>query len=88
MSFLANYRAEILPLVVKNGKSCCKRKKSLCQKCVVRKKKQDDIRMKEKKVLQEKEKLTSEIVLIGLWQTKGDVEQLLRQKSETRKRRQ
>ena len=28
-------------------------------------KKQDDIRMKEQKVLQEKEKLTSEIVLIG-----------------------
>ena len=51
------------------------------------KKKQDDIRMKEQKVLQEKEKLTSEIVLIGLWQTKDDVEQLLRQKGETKKRR-
>ena len=49
-------------------------------------KKQDDIRMKEQKVLQEKEKLTSEIVLIGLWQTKDDVErQLLRLKSETKK---
>ena len=43
--------------------------------------------MKEQKVLQEKEKLTSEIVLIGLWQTKDDVKQLLRQKGETRKRR-
>ena len=37
--------------------------------------KQDDIRMKEQKVLQEKEKLTSEIVLIGLWQTQDDVAQ-------------
>ena len=44
--------------------------------------------MKEQKVLQEKETLTSEIVLIGLWQTKDDVEQqLLRLKSETKKRR-
>ena len=51
-------------------------------------KKQDDVRMNEQKVLQEKEKLTSEIVLIGLWQTKDDVEQqLLRLKSETKKRR-
>ena len=49
-------------------------------------KKQDDIRMKEQKVLQEKEKLTSEIVLIGLWQTKDDVEQLLRLKSEKKRR--
>ena len=49
-------------------------------------KKQDDIRMKEQKVLQEKEKLTSEIVLIGLWQTQDDVaQQLLRLKSETKK---
>ena len=39
-------------------------------------------------VLQEKEKLTSEIVLIGLWQTKDDVEQqLMKLKSETKKRR-
>ena len=51
-------------------------------------KKQDDIRMKEQKVLQEEEKLTSETVLIGLWQTQDDVaQQLLRLKSETKKRR-
>ena len=43
--------------------------------------------MNEQKVLQEKEKLTSEIVLIGLWQTKDDVEQLMKLKSETKKRR-
>ena len=36
-------------------------------------KKQDDIRMKEQKVLQEKEKPTSEVVLIGVWQTQDDV---------------
>ena len=49
-------------------------------------KKQDDIRMKEQKVLQEKEKLTSEIVVIGLWQTQDDVvQQLPRLKSETKK---
>ena len=49
--------------------------------------KQDNIRKKEQKVLQEKEKLTSEIVSIGLWQTKDDVEQqLLRIKSETKKK--
>ena len=49
-------------------------------------KKQDDIRMKEQKVLQEEEKLTSETVLIGLWQTQDDVaQQLLRLKSETKK---
>ena len=50
-------------------------------------KKQDDIRMKEQKVLQDKEKLTSEIVLMGLWQTQDDVaQQLLRLKSETKKK--
>ena len=47
-------------------------------------KKQDDIRIKQ----QVKEKLTSEIVLISLWQTQDDVaQQLLRLKSETKKRR-
>jgi len=52
--------------------------------------KQQNIRMREQKELQEKEKLTSEIVLIhvGLWQTKDDVEQqLLKLKCETKKRR-
>ena len=43
--------------------------------------------MKEQKVLQEEEKLTSETVLIGLWQTQDDVaQQLLRLKSETKKK--
>ena len=88
MSFLANYRAEILPLVVKKWEELLqKEKESTSEMCGQKKKKQDDIRMKEQKVLQEKEKLTCEIVLIGLWQTKDDVEQLLRQKGETRKRR-
>ena len=32
--------------------------------------------MKEQKALQEKEKLTSDIVLIGLWQTQDDVAQV------------
>jgi len=50
--------------------------------------KQQNIRRREQKELQEKEKLTSEIVLIGLWQTKDDIEQqLLKLKSETKKRR-
>ena len=54
---------------------------------MLQKKEQDDIRMKEQRVLQEKDKLTSEIVLIGLWQTKDVEQQLLRLKSETKKRR-
>ena len=38
------------------------------RRAMLQKKEQDDIRMKEQRVLQEKDKLTSEIVLIGLWQ--------------------
>ena len=69
------------------GRAVAKGKRVYVRNVWSEKKKQDDIRMKEQKVLQEKEKLTCEIVLIGLWQTKDDVEQLLRQKGETRKRR-
>ena len=57
------------------------------QRRAILQKKQDDIRMKEQKVLQEEEKLTSETVLIGLWQTQDDVaQQLLRLKSEAKKK--